>query len=201
MSLFQIAFERIGATWPWYVVRGAGFIAVFLLILLMFSGIGLVTGHMYRLFEPAKAWAVHKALAIALCVSVAVHVIFLLFDHYVSFSIPQLLVPFLSHYQRSIAVGPVLGTLAIALGILAMYGIVIVVASSLGWIDTKKALWKKLHFTSYLVMLFVFLHALYTGTDLAYGTFRAVWLLIGSIILLGVVARVWRAGTLSKKIK
>lgn len=196
LSLFAIALQRIAASWPWYVVRGAGFIAAFLLITLMFSGIGLVTGHMYRLFEPAKAWAVHRALAIALCVCVVIHVSFLLFDHFVSFSAIQLVVPFLSHYQRSHTISPLLGTLSISMGILALYGIAILVSSSLGWIDTKKALWKKLHFTSYLVMVFVFLHALYTGTDLAYGVFRAIWISIGAVIALGMVARIWRAGTL-----
>ena len=189
MSLFlSVAFQRIITTWPWYIVRGAGFIAAFLIFALMISGIGLVTGHIFRIFEPAVAWAVHRALAIALCVSIAVHVLFLLIDHKVSFSLPQLFIPFISSFHN----------LSVGLGIIAMYGVAIVVASSLGWIDTKKKVWKNLHFTSYLVLVLVFLHALLTGSDLAYGTFRTVWLSFGAIMALAILIRLWRAGTLKK---
>jgi len=190
-SYLSAAFTRIAATWPWYIVRGAGFVAVLLIFLLMLSGIGQVTGHMYRLFEPSKAWAIHRALAIALCFSIAIHVLFLLLDHTLSFSLPQLFIPFISHY-KSFWVG---------LGVLSMYFVAIIVASSLNWIDTKKGVWKNLHFTSYLVLVLVYFHALYTGTDLAYGAFRAIWIAIGVVMLLAVVLRLWRSGTLVKKPK
>ena len=120
-SYFSIALDRIATTWPWYIVRGAGFVAAFLIFLLMLSGIGLVTGHIYRLFEPIKAWAVHRALGIALCVSVAVHMIFLLIDHSLPFTFPQLFIPFIASYK----------TFWVGLGVLSMYLVALVVASSL----------------------------------------------------------------------
>ncbi len=187
-SLFTIALTRIVYTCPWYIVRGAGFVAVFLIILLMLSGIGLVTGHTFRWFEPTKAWAIHRAMGIALCVSMAVHILFLLIDHSLSFNFAQLFIPFISSYQ----------TLWVGLGVLAMYCVVIVVASSLGWIDSKRGLWKKLHFVSYASMLLVFFHALNSGSDLKYGAFRSLWILLGGILLLAVVVRVFRSGTLKK---
>ena len=186
--MITIAFARIAATWPWYIVRGAGFAAAALLLLLMLSGIGQVTGHTYRLLEPAKAWAIHRAMGIALCFMVATHVLFLLIDHSLRFSVPQLLIPFISGYQP----------IWVGLGIIAMYGLAIVVASSLGWIETKKKQWKQLHFVSYGVVALVFLHALYSGTDLAYGVFRDAWIGLGLILLLGILMRLWRAGTMRK---
>jgi hypothetical protein len=199
-SAVNIATQRVGASWPWYIIRGAGFVAAGLLILLMLSGIGQVTGIIYNFIEPITAWAIHKALAYALCVSIAVHAGFLLIDKYVHFSLLQVLVPFASHYNNGTKLGGVpLGALAVTLGITAMYGIAIVIASSLGWIDTKKKAWRKLHYLSYAVAFLVFLHALYIGSDLKYGTFRKAWIAVGFIVALAVVVRLWRAGTVKKR--
>jgi predicted ferric reductase len=199
-SSTQVALHRIGATWQWYVIRGAGFAAAALLILLMVFGIGQVTGLTYRFFEPVKAWMIHKALAIALCVAILVHVSFLLLDHFVSFNLVQITVPFVSHYNNGTKLlGMGLGGLAVSFGILAAYGVVIIVLSSLGWIESKKKTWRWLHYLSYFVMLSVFLHALYVGSDLKYGTFRTIWVFLIFVIALAVVSRLLRAGTLRRK--
>ena len=199
-STTQIITQRLSSSWPWYVVRGAGFTAAALLILLMISGIGMVTGLTYKFLEPIKAWAVHKALGIALLVAIAVHIGFLLIDHFVPFSIWQLFIPFLSRYTNGTKLlGLPLGVLGVTLGILAMYGVIIVVLSSLGWIDTKKKAWRWLHYLSYIVMFFVFLHALYNGTDLKYGTFRTIWVLIGLVLVVATVSRLLRSGTLKPR--
>ena len=198
----HIVAQRVTASWPWYIIRAAGFVAAGLLFLLMLSGIGQVTGLTYRFVEPIKAWAIHKALAIALCIAIAIHVGFLLVDHFVRFSLVQILVPFASHYSNGTKLlGIPLAGIAITLGILAMYGVIIVVASSLGWIDTKKKTWRKLHYISYAIAFFVFLHALYVGTDLKYGVFREAWIGLGVIIIIGIISRLWRAGTVKKNDK
>jgi len=199
-STTQIVAQRFSTSWPWYIIRGAGFIAAGLIVLLMLSGILQVTGLIYRFIEPITAWAIHKALAIALCISIAVHIGFLLIDNYVRFSLVQLFVPLESHYNNGTTfLGVALGSLSVSLGILAMYGIAVIVASSLGWIDTKKRAWKSLHYLSYAVAIFVFLHALYTGSDLKYGVFRLAWIGLGAMVVLGILSRLWRAGTTRPK--
>lgn len=198
-SSLQIAGDRFVSSWPWYIIRASGFLSAGLLILLMLSGIGQVTGLTYRFLEPIKAWALHKAMALALVAGIIVHVSFLLFDKFLPFSISQVLVPFLSHYSNNIPLlGVAIGTIAVGLGVLAMYGVFIIVASSLGWIDSKKKVWKSMHYISYAVMLFVFVHALGTGSDLKYGTFRAAWMLAGLILSVGIITRLWRFGTLKR---
>jgi hypothetical protein len=198
-STIQIATQRFDSTWTWYVIRAAGFVASGLLFLLMLSGIGMVTGYTYRFFQPAKAWLVHKALALALSASVFIHITFLLFDKYLPFSLAQVLVPFASGYKKSKLFGIPVGSLSVALGILAMYAIIVVVLSSLGWIDTKKGIWKKLHYLSYFILVAVFFHALYTGADLTYGIFRKFWILMGIVLIIAVISRLWRAGTIKQK--
>jgi sulfoxide reductase heme-binding subunit YedZ len=197
-STVHVALQRANASWPWYVIRAAGFTAAGLLFLLMLSGIGQVTGLTYKFLEPIKAWALHKALAIALCVAIAIHGGLLLIDHYVHFSLAGVLVPFVSSYNnKSQLFGLPFGALAVGFGILATYGIAPIVLSSLKWIDTKKGAWKKLHYLSYAVVVLVFLHALYVGSDLRYGTFRVIWVLIGFIVLLGIISRLARRGSMS----
>lgn len=196
-SPLHAATNRVATSFPWYVVRAAGFIAAGLIVLLMLSGIGQVTGYTYRFLEPVKAWAVHKTLAIALVISIGVHIGFLLLDHFVPFSLTQLLVPFASRYNNGTQLlGIPLGGLAVALGVLAMYGVIVIVLSSLGWINTRRQRWHKLHYISYVVMFFVILHALYTGSDLKYGLFREAWIGLAAVVGLAVLSRLTRSGTM-----
>lgn len=198
-STVQVAAQRIGAEWKWYIVRAAGFTAAGLLILLMLSGIGQVTGLTYRFVEPIKAWAIHKALAIALCVAIVTHVLFILLDNFVPFSLAQVLVPFLSHYSNKAPLfGLNISSIAVASGILAAYGVAIIVTSSLLWIDKHKTTKRRLHYLSYAVILFVFVHALGTGSDLKYGTFRSAWIFLSIIVAVAILSRLWRTGTMSK---
>lgn len=200
LSTISVASHRVGNSWEWYVIRAAGFIAAGLLMLLMLSGIGQVTGLTYKYIEPVKAWALHKAMALALVVTIIIHVTFLLFDHYIKFTIPQVLIPFLSKYNNKTNFGGLaLSGLAVTFGIVAMYGVFIIVLSSLGWIDTKKKAWHRLHYLGYFVVLMLFLHGLYTGTDLRYGVFRMAWIFAGLIVFVAILMRVIRAGVLTKK--
>lgn len=196
----HVIMQRVSSSWPWYVIRGSGFTAAGLLILLMLSGIGQVTGILYRFVEPIKAWAVHKAMAIALLLAIAVHGSFLLLDKFLPFSLGQILIPLNSTYNNNTMLwGLPLKALAVAFGIIAMYIIMIVVASSLGWIDTKTRRWRNLHYLNYVVILLVFLHALYAGSDLRYGIFREAWTAMFFVLLLAVFVRLWRVKVVMRK--
>jgi hypothetical protein len=199
-SEVHIATSRVSESWPWYIVRAAGFVAAGLLILLMLSGIGQVSGITYKYIEPIKAWALHKALALSLCLAVSIHIIFLYVDHYLPFSLTQIFIPFVSHYSNKTSLfGVALGSFAVALGVFALYGIVILVLTSLGWIDTKKSLWRKLHYISYFVIFAVMIHALGVGSDLRYGVFRKLWILIIILLIVAVLSRLRHTGSLKKK--
>jgi sulfoxide reductase heme-binding subunit YedZ len=195
-----VASQRVGALWTWYIIRAAGFTAAGLIVLLMLSGIGQVTGLTFRFIEPIKAWIVHKTLAYALLIAITIHIGFLLIDHYIHFSVAQLFIPFLSTYNNKTQLpGLPLGKFAVSFGVLALYGVIIVVLSSLYWIDSKKRRWKLLHYISYVVALLVFLHALYAGSDIRYGLFRTAWIGLGVIVTIGVIMRLARVGSLKRK--
>ncbi len=187
---------RAETSWPWYVTRASGIVAAAALFMLILSGIGLVSGGAFRFLEPLTAWASHRALGITFGVSVLIHMFALPFDHFVTFSILDLFVPWLSNYKPLDIAGFHLGSVFVALGVLAFYGVALIIITSLVWIDKKPRTWKILHLMSYIVLLFVFIHALYLGTDLAGGVLRLVWLVIGLVVALAILYRLWRAKTI-----
>lgn len=192
-SLAQQIIEKVSISWPWYVVRGSGIIAAVSLIILILSGLGLVTGHTYKFLEPLTAWASHRALGIVFGISIIIHMVGLLFDKFVPFNLIDILVPWLSNYKPVTIAGIQLGSLFVVLGVLAFYVAAIIVVTSLLWIENKPYIWKLLHLLSYVVMIFVFIHALYLGTDLASGFFRWLWITIGVGMLGLIVYRLWRS--------
>ena len=194
--LVQQAIVRTINSWPWYVVRGSGLIAAVCLVFLILSGIGFITGHTFKFLEPITAWASHKALGIVLAISVALHIIGLLFDHFVPFNLINVLVPWSSNYKPVSIFGMNMGSLYVSLGVLAFYMIALITIYSLLWIDKKPYSWKLTHLLSYLVFLFVFVHALYLGTDLAGGILRLIWIAIGIGVSIAIIIRLWRAKTI-----
>ena len=195
-SVAQRLTERAKTSWPWYVARGSGLIAAAALAILLLSGIGQVTGYTFKFLDPITAWATHRALGIGFGLAIIVHVLSLLFDHFVPFTIWQLLVPWLSHYKPVTIGGVHLGSVYIALGALAFYLVAIVIITSLLWVEKKPYLWKLIHLLSYVILLFVFVHALYLGTDLAHGIFRLLWIVLAAGIAGACVHRLWSAKTI-----
>lgn len=187
--------DRTKTSWSWYLVRGAGFVAAAALVALMLSGMGLVTGFTFRFLEPLTAWATHRALGIVFGISILLHMLGLFFDHFVPFSLLQLLVPWVSDYKPVTLFGINVGSLYVALGVLAFYGVALVIITSLLWVEKKPYLWKLVHLLSYLVMIFVFIHALYLGTDLTHGVLRLAWIATGFGVAGVVLYRLWRAKT------
>lgn len=195
-SMAQELLSRVQNSWPWYVTRASGLVAAVAMTLLMLTGIGFITGRTYAFIEPLTGWATHRTLGIILTISLVLHMGALYFDHFVPFSIVDLLVPFASDYQPIELFGVHVGSVYIALGIVAFYLILLVVLVSLLWVERKTTTWKTIHLSSYLAMLFVFIHALSIGTDLARGFGRYIWIGFGTLILYASLKRLWRAYTL-----
>ena len=183
---------RAKASWPWYVTRASGLVAATALTIMILSGIGQVTGYTFKFLDPLTAWASHRALGIAFGVAVLIHVLSLLFDHFVTFNLLDILVPWLSHYRPVTLWGVHLGSLYVAFGVLAFYLLAIVIITSLLWVEKKPYIWKWIHLLSYIIVLLVFVHALYIGTDMAHGLIRWLWIGLGVCIVLATVHRVWR---------
>ena len=71
---------------------------------------------------------VHCWLSWSVLGLLSLHAILLLFDNYFTFSIPQLLVPFISEYEP----------IYVGLGVIAMYIIIIIIVSTRVFKNTSK---------------------------------------------------------------
>lgn len=181
----NIALAQFAYSWPWYIVRASGLVAAALIILLILSGIGLITGHTFRLFEPLRAWAIHRAIGISLVVAIFSHIFFLLFDNYQRYSLEMILIPSIS-------------SLWVGFGIFAFYFLVVIIISSLLIVNSHKKVWKTIHLLSYLTVGLIFFHALNMGTDLKTGLLRYLWLGIGVVILIASMVRYWRSWAIKR---
>ena len=194
----SFAGKQIKKNWPWYVTRATGMIAAVLLLLLILSGVGLLTGYTYKLLEPLPAWAAHRALGLAFGVSTLLHVFCLLFDKYIGFTVFDLLVPFRSAYKPVTIGGVHLGSLYVALGIFALYAIIAVIITSLLWINNKPKPWRALHYLSYVALVFVFIHGLFLGTDIDLPVVKVFWILGAIAAVVSISIRLYRARTIAK---
>jgi predicted ferric reductase len=191
--------DRLKTSWSWYVTRASGMVAAGLLAVLVVSGVGLLTGLTYRVFEPLPAWVLHRAVGLSFGLMVIIHMTVLLFDKFVGFSLADILVPFATTYKPVMFGGVNFGSFAMALGILSLYAIVAVIVSSLVWMQAKPKAWRWLHYLSYAILVMVFIHSLLLGTDLKHGVWRWLWLLGGILLLTSIATRLRRARTIGGK--
>ena len=157
----------------WYVTRASGMVAAVLLVLTLIWGLLITTKLIDRKGLPAWLTDLHRYLGGLSVLFIAVHLVSLVLDSYVSFSWADLFVPFASSWKA----GPV------AWGIGAFWGLVVVEGTSLAQRRMARGTWRRLHFLSYPVALMTALHAAQAGTDAANPVFRVV-----SIVLIGVLS-------------
>ncbi len=166
------------SSWPWYLVRACGLASAALLVLMIISGIGMITGYTFKYWPPIKAWLIHRMIGLSFLVALAGHIFFLLLDTYKHYSIAQILIPFATD------------SIWLSFGIIGFYFILIIIATSLTIMKNNRSTWKLFHYLAYLTIALVFFHALNLGTDLASGWLRALWIIAGIVILYQTIKRI-----------
>ncbi len=144
----------------WYVVRATGFVAWALVTASVLYGLLHATTaarvvRRPRLPRPAWVLDLHRFLAALACCATILHVGALLFDRFVGFGVVDLLVPFATRYRPA----------ALAWGIVAFDGLVVVEATSLLMAQLSRRLWHAIHLTAFVVFVAATVHALDAGTD------------------------------------
>ena len=139
----------------WYVARAGGIVAWALVLASCTWGLL----HALRTFgrRPSPAWmlSTHRYLSALAVVFVVVHVVALLADSYVQFSLADVFVPMVSAWH------PV----AVAWGIVGMYVLVAVEVTSLLRAHLSPKAWRSVHVLSYVLLALVTVHFLAAGTD------------------------------------
>lgn len=190
LSSQKIVSQTQEIPWPWYVTRASGLTAYFLAFLIMVFGIGIQTRLIYKVINPLTALAAHRFVGIALSVTILTHVVSLLFDKFLKFTILDLLVPFASPYKP----------LLVSLGIIAFYLFSAVIITSLFLRLKWPRFWRLLHYLTYLAFILFFLHGVLIGTDKGVAFMIYSYWITGAIVSVLFVYRLARFFKIKKQL-
>jgi sulfoxide reductase heme-binding subunit YedZ len=139
----------------WYLTRAAGLCGYFLLWLSTAWGLVVSSKILDPFLERTFTYDFHEHLSLLGLGFVFLHVIVLMADKYLPYTVWQILVPFLSPY-RSFWVG---------IGVIAFYlSILVTVTYYLRTLIGMSA-FRKIHYLSLISYIGASLHGLYAGTD------------------------------------
>lgn len=169
LDLVNGVFDRALATSStqvtWYVTRAAGLTAYLLIWLSTVWGLAVSN----KIFDPvlhrAFTYDFHQFISLLALGFVVVHMVVLLADHYLPFTVAQILIPFTSTY-RPVWTG--LGTIALYLTLLV--SVTFYVRKQIG-LKT----FRTIHLISYLAFAGTALHGLLSGTDSPLWTVQAMY--------------------------
>jgi predicted ferric reductase len=140
----------------WYLSRSSGFVAFGLLWLSMVFGL-LITNRMARLWPGGfTAFDLHQFASLLGLALTVFHGLILIGDHYLNYTLAQLVIPFGSVNYRPVWVG---------LGQIGTYGLIIVTLSFYLRRRMGPRGWRLVHGLSYAGFLLALLHGLFSGTD------------------------------------
>jgi sulfoxide reductase heme-binding subunit YedZ len=139
----------------WLTARALGVVAYVALTLEVLLGLSATTGLLDGMLGRARVIELHRWLSAIGLGAVVLHAAVLLGDRTVGFGAVDVLVPFASSY-RPVAVG---------LGILAAYAMVVVHLSFLLRPFVGSRFWRKLHAVTFFVFVATTLHGVLAGTD------------------------------------
>jgi DMSO/TMAO reductase YedYZ heme-binding membrane subunit len=139
----------------WFLTRASGIVAWLMLTASVVWGVVLATKAFPEQRRPAWLLDMHRWLGGLTVSFLAVHLGALVADSYVHFGIADLTVPYATSWRPG----------AVALGILAMWGLVAVELTSLAMRRMARRTWRAVHLTSYVVFWLTSLHGAFAGTD------------------------------------
>ncbi len=163
----------------WYLARAAGLSAYLMLFLNVVFGLAVHTKVMDKIYARWKSLDLHQFTTLLALGLLAIHGLALLGDHYIGFSMPEILVPLLSPYRP----------LWTAIGIIAAYLVGLVAASSYLRKHMSYSTWRSLHYLSFGAYVLALGHGIMAGTDTSQPWAQAMYWSTGAIIA---VLMVWR---------
>jgi predicted ferric reductase len=160
----------------WYLSRATAFVSLSLLWLSMALGL-TITNKMARLWPGAPAaFAIHEYVSLLGLAFAVFHALVILGDHYINFTLLQLLVPFSTVDYRPFWVG---------LGQVGFYTWAIVALSFYIRPAIGQKSWRFLHYASFGMYILGIFHGLFSGTDTSAGWAQTYyWYSIGSLLFL-----------------
>jgi predicted ferric reductase len=139
----------------WYVTRASGIVAYLLLWFSMVLGLAVTSKFFDRLLDRVFTYDFHQFISLLSIAFVVLHVVVLLLDRYLPYSIWQILVPFISPY-RPFWVG---------VGVIGFYLTLLVTVTFYLRKKIGMHAFRLIHVLSLVGYLGATLHGVYAGTD------------------------------------
>ena len=139
----------------WFAARAGGIVAWALAAASLLWGLGLSTRLLGRRPGPPWLYDLHRFLGGLALLFVGVHVLAVLADSYVHFSLVNVLVPLTGGWHP----------LAVAWGILGLYLLLAVELTSLARTRLPRGRWRRVHYASFGVFAATTVHGVTAGSD------------------------------------
>ena len=140
----------------WYLSRGSAFAAMSLLWLSMALGL-IITNKMARVWPGAPAaFAIHEYVSLLGLAFAIFHALVLMGDHYIKFTLAQVVIPFASVGYKPLLVG---------LGQVGFYVWLLVALSFYVRSRIGPKTWRAIHYISFLSYGMALYHGITSGTD------------------------------------
>lgn len=139
----------------WMVIRGSGLVAFAALSAATIWGLLVSSKLLGRLVKAKPLTWFHESLGISAILATVVHVVFLSIHDYLDFTWAEILLVGRSDWRTN----------AVAMGIVASYGLVVVVGSFYVKRYIGQKAWRLIHFGSLGVFMAALLHGITAGTD------------------------------------
>ena len=139
----------------WYVTRAAGLTGYFLIWLSMAWGLAIPSKIVQPLVEGTFTYDFHEHLSLLGLGFVLLHIVVLLLDRFLPFTLLQLLIPFVDGYRP----------LWVGLGILSFYTFLVVTVTFYLRSQIGMKAFRAIHVFSLVGYLGATLHGLFAGTD------------------------------------
>jgi predicted ferric reductase len=163
----------------WFVTRAAGLIAYLLLWFSTVWGLAVPSKLVAPLLEQTYTFDFHQFISLLSIGFTALHIIVLLIDQYLPFTIGQILIPFLAPY-RPFWVG---------IGIISFYIILLVTITFYLRSRIGMSAFRSIHVLSLVSYLGATLHGLFAGTDGALPGMQIIYL--GGGLVVAVLTAHW----------
>ncbi len=164
-SAFDWLFAASTVQSLWYVTRAAGIIAYLLLWLSTVWGLAVSS----KIFDPVLnryfTYDMHQFLSLLALGFIALHVIVLLADQYLPFSVAQVVVPFIAPYRPA----------WVGVGIIAMYLTILVSATFYVRNMIGYSTFRVIHYLSLISYVGAAVHGVFSGTDSSLWSMQLVY--------------------------
>jgi len=157
----------------WYVTRASGIIAYLLLWFSTILGLAVTSKYLDGMLDRLFTYDFHEFISLLSVGFTLVHVIVLMLDHYMPYSLVQILVPFISPY-RPFWVG---------VGVIAFYLILLVTITFYLRNKIGRRAFRTIHVLSLVGYIGVTLHGYFSGTDTALASMQILYKVSGLAVL------------------